>query len=252
MAKNTQIAPGISLINSWPAVYFKELDAIAISDLHLGYEVAMAESHGIFLPKVQGKKSVEMMEAILKDQAASTLIMNGDIKHEFSETSYHEYKEVRDFFEFASKKFKRIIVLKGNHDTFIIRMTKRFENFELHNTYHEKEIFFAHGHQELEPRKIDAKVIVIGNEHPSIALYDELKIKEKVKVVLFGEVAKKLLIVLPAFSMFALGTDVNVTPADELLSPILQKNIDRMEAIGIVEGEATLRFPAIAKIRPSR
>ncbi|MFQ5816173.1 MAG: hypothetical protein ACE5G7_06720 [Candidatus Hydrothermarchaeaceae archaeon] len=80
------------VIEPYAAVFIRDIDSIAFSDLHLGYEGIMAEN-GVFLPRVQFEKEVEVVKGILEKQRAKRVIINGDIKHEFSETSYHEYKE---------------------------------------------------------------------------------------------------------------------------------------------------------------
>jgi hypothetical protein len=114
----------IEIIEPYPAIYIPEIDAIAIADLHLGYEGIMAEQ-GMLIPKVQFKKEIGMLRKIIEKKQAERIIINGDVKHEFSETSYHEFKEVSDLLEFLEKNFEEVIVIKGNHDNFIARVAKR-------------------------------------------------------------------------------------------------------------------------------
>lgn len=252
---NLKLAPSIKLVNSWPCLYIEGIDALVIADLHLGFETIKTEQEGVAIPKVQGKQLLEMMQKILRMQKASTIIINGDIKHEFSEGSYHEYKEVSDFLEFLSRNFKKVFLIKGNHDNFLIRATRRFENVELRDDLKIGEFYFAHGHKPLELKKIGAKTktVIIAHEHPALALYDELHIKEKVKCLLHGKIGGrggKFVIILPAASIFAPGTDVNTVAREEFLTPLLQKyGVDNLEAVGIVEGEECLKFPKISKLR---
>ena len=218
----------IEIIQCYPAIYIKSLDAIVIADLHLGYEGIMAE-HGIYIPKIQFKREKETIERIIEIKNADRIIINGDVKHEFSETSYHEFKEVGEMFSFLKKNFKAIDVVKGNHDNFIIRITKKFE-IPLHEELEIGEYLFIHGHQ--LPTKTEDKFIITAHEHPAIAIFDEAGVKEKFKCFLIG----KKMLVLPAFSYLAQGSEVNIIPKSELLSPVLRKeNVDEFDVIGITE-----------------
>ncbi len=88
------LLPGIEIIEPYPAIYITSLDTIVISDLHLGYEGVMAEYHGLFIPRTQFKKELNALEKMNEIKKASTIVLTGDIKHEFSETTYIEFKEV--------------------------------------------------------------------------------------------------------------------------------------------------------------
>ena len=127
----------IETIEPFPAIKINSLDLIAIADLHLGYETAAAEQ-GIFIPKIQYKKTIQNINKILSEKKAKRILINGDIKHEFTETKYHEYKEVDNLLKYLQKRFEEIIIIKGNHDTFISRITKKYDNIKLQDTFHEK------------------------------------------------------------------------------------------------------------------
>jgi len=240
----------IEIIDSYPAAYIDSLDAIVIADLHLGYETIAAEN-GVFLPKVQFNKTIDKMRKIVSRIDAKNIIINGDIKHEFSETSYHEYKEVKNLFDFLnSLDFEKIIVLKGNHDNFIINITRKYDNIELHNELALDDFFFLHGHKDKNISNIKQGNIILAHEHPAIGLHTEIGVKEKLKCFLYGKANDKNIIILPAFSYFAQGSDINLIPKNELLSPILKKiDIDSFKPIGILEEEKLLEFPEIKRIR---
>lgn len=238
----------MEIVEPFPAVYIEPLSMIAIADLHLGYETAAVEE-GMFIPKIQYKKIVADLELILKRYIGSRLLIDGDVKHEFSETGYHEYKEVSDFFDFVKQFSDEIIVVKGNHDTFISKITKRYD-ITLYDDYSEKDFLFIHGHKSLNLNKVKQRYIILGHEHPSLGLYSDLGIKEKMKCFLYGKSHHKNILVLPAFSYFAQGSDVNLIPHSELLSPVLREiDVDSLEAIGIIEGEKCLSFPRVGLLR---
>ncbi len=227
-----ELFKGISVINSSPAIYIKKLDAICIADLHLGYEGIMAEYYGVFLPKTQFHDEMEELKFIIEEQKASEIILNGDVKHEFSETSYHEYRELFELFKFLSQNFEKIIVVKGNHDNFIIRVTRKFPKIELVEMYEIKNFIFLHGHKLEKPLKLlSGKFLVLAHEHPAIALRDEIG-KEKVKCFLYGELKGIKIIVLPAFSTLMRGSELNYLPREEFLSPILRSlNVEELNVL---------------------
>lgn len=218
-----------------PALYVKPLKALCIADLHLGYEGIMAEYHGVFLPKIQFAEEMENFKILLNyfEKLPEKIIINGDIKHEFSETSYHEFREVNELLSFLEKNFNEIILVKGNHDNFIVRVTKNFEKTRLVDFYEEKEFIFFHGHKLVKSlEKLKNKKVIIAHEHPSIAFYSQAGKKEKIPCFLFGKVNNFELCVLPAFSTLAQGSEINLLPKEELLSPLLKKvDIDNLEVI---------------------
>lgn len=242
----------VEIIEPHPAIYIPEIDTIAISDLHLGYEGVMAEAEGLFIPKVQFGKEMSMLEKIVGSQKARRILVNGDIKHEFSETSYHESREVSELLYFLENNFEEVILVKGNHDNFIARVTSQHmvrlcDEFET-NGFH-----FLHGHKtptDFGTKK--AEVVIIGHEHAAIALHDELGVKEKLSCFLYGKMTDgRGIIVLPPFSYFAQGSEINLIPKDELLSPILREfvNIDELEVVGISEETGCLEFPRLGFLR---
>ncbi len=219
----------------YESLYIKDIDTIVISDLHLGFEAIMA-SKGIFLPRIQYKKVLEKLHKIVESIDAGRIIIDGDIKHEFSETSYHEFKEVSDLLKFLKKNFNEIILIKGNHDNYIERVTKRFE-IKTFKEYIIDKYYFVHGHK-IPEKKSEDFVIVMGHEHPAIVLKDEIGIKTKYKCFLIGS----NLIVIPSFSYYSYGTNINTIPKDELLSPILKKyDLENLD-VYVTEEDMVLNF----------
>jgi len=242
---------GVEIIEPYPAVYIPEIDAIAIADLHLGYEGIAAEQ-GMLIPKVQFKKELRMLEGIIDRQEAARIIINGDLKHEFSETSYHEFREVSDLLEFLEKKFEEVFVIKGNHDNFIIRVTRRF-NVKLHDEFRLGDFYFLHGHRiPGEFSSVKANHVIIAHEHPAIALFDEIGAKEKMDCFLAGKMNDgRKIVVLPAFSPLAYGSEVNLIPRSALLSPVLRGHVDteKLRVIGTSRETGCLDFGELGRLR---
>lgn len=241
----------LEIVSPFPALYIARIDAIVIADLHLGYEGIMAEQ-GIFVPKVQFKKEIATLRKIIQKQRASRIVINGDLKHEFSETSYHEFKEVGELLQFLKQNFRDVFVVKGNHDNFIARVTKKC-GIEIYDELQLEEFYFLHGHSVPENfGEIKCDYVILAHEHPALALCDEVGAKEKIDCFLYGDTRDgKKVVVLPAFSPLAYGSDVNTIPKEQLLSPVLKEfvDIDSLNVIGISEEVGALEFPELGRLR---
>lgn len=242
---------GIEIIQPYPAIYIQAIDSIVISDLHLGYEGVLAEYHGVFLPKTQFRKELEILAVITEIKKANTIVITGDIKHEFSETTYTEFKEVTQLFEFLKNRFKRVVVIKGNHDNYLYYVAKKHD-VEIYDVLLLNSILFVHGDRIPEQRYIkEADMIIMGHEHPAITLFDQVGVKEKIKVFLIGNLKDKKIIVMPAFSPLAYGTEINLISEKEILSPILKElvDIDKLRVMGIDEDAGCLEFGELGKLK---
>lgn len=242
-----RLTSDIEIVSPYRALYIESIDALVIADLHLGFEGIAAEQ-GIFLPKVQFEREMEELQGILEKISPETVIINGDMKHEFSETSYHEFVEVSRMYEFMRSAFKRVIQIKGNHDNFIIYVCRRHD-VELYDFLTLGDYFFAHGHVYAEPEE-NVHTIIIGHEHPAIALYDEVGGKEKVECFIYGDFQGRKLLVLPAFSYLAQGSDINLIPQHEFLSPYLKKaDFSRLRVYGISPEVGVLDFGTLSSLQ---
>lgn len=240
----------IEILGPWPAIYIPKIDAVVIADLHLGYEGIMAEQ-GIFIPKIQFEKEMEILREIIEKKRSNRIIICGDIKHEFSETSYHEFVEVTDLFKFLRENLREIIAIKGNHDNYLIRVTRRHD-VALYDELELDDFYFMHGHE--VPKGLTttkARYVIMAHEHPAIVLYDEVGGKEKLDCFLYGDFGDKKLLVLPAFSTLAEGSQINVLPREELLSPILRDlvDVDELRVVGIAPEIGCLEFSKLGRLR---
>ncbi|HHF58824.1 MAG TPA: metallophosphoesterase [Thermoplasmatales archaeon] len=243
-----KLIENVIAVEPYPVIYIDDLDLMVASDLHLGFEIVSAE-HGVFIPRVQFNRTRKIIEESAKKSGAGRILLLGDVKHEFSETGYHEYKEVSIMLEYLKRRFREVILVKGNHDTFIVRMTRKY-GIEVYDIYNEKGYTFFHGHKDVNISDVKSRVLIMGHEHPSISLFTDIGVREKLKVFLYGEWKGKSVVVLPAVSYFAEGSDVNVLPKEELISPLLRKmDIDKFKVVGILEDDRYLELPEVGKLR---
>lgn len=205
------------IIDSKPAVYFPGIDLIALSDLHLGLEASMT-SKGHYIPEFQLDELKEEISLLKNETGSDRILINGDLKNQYS-TTYSEKKEVSELLDFLTEEFEDVIIIKGNHDTFL-EETVEDKGLRTLESYKEDEILFVHGHEEIEE---SFESLVIGHEHPALALTDEVGVTEKVPCLLHGDTEKGEIFVLPAFSKISNGSEVNRMESSELLSPILRE-----------------------------
>jgi len=244
-----EVFEGIEIINSFKAVYIEELDLIVISDLQIGEELYLAEK-GIFIPQIQLREMKKELNAIFKKVKANRILINGDVKHEFGEASRQEWREVIELVEFLRKKTKGIIVVRGNHDNYLLNIASKINLQVFDPFYLEKGYLFTHGHKKISYPK-NFHTLVIGHEEPAIILKEGFD-KIKLPTLLYGKMKNgKRIICLPAFSYLSSGTEVNIVDKEDLLSPILKEDvdIDELEVIGIDKEVGALKFGKLKNIR---
>ena len=249
----------IELLGGLPALYLRDERALCIADLHLGYEEALAESSGIALPSRQLKDVEHALEAAVARCSSypSTLIINGDLKHVFSESSMQEWSEVPMFIQFALELVEAIILVRGNHDTFLGPLKRVGSAITMMNTLRKGDVLFMHGHTKEYARILreegkETKTLVIAHEHPFLVLGDRVGARVRLPYFLKGRLkfSDVTVIVMPAFSPLAGGTPVNVASREDFLSPLLKSpevEVDEMAVYAVDEEIGILEFPALKK-----
>ncbi|MEA3430118.1 MAG: metallophosphoesterase [Nanoarchaeota archaeon] len=204
------------------SLYHKESKTLIISDIHMGYEEAL-NRQGILIPRHQYVSTFKRLELILnKVEGLETIIINGDLKHEFGKISETEWRHTLKILDLLSKHCKNIILIKGNHDTILDPIAKK-RNLEFKEFHTINDIYICHGH--VIPNNSEfkiAKIIIIGHEHPAISLVDNARV-ETFKCFLLGKYKKQSLIVLPSFNLVTEGTNIL---NEDLLSPFLKQNLN--------------------------
>jgi len=223
-----EITLGDITLTRYFMLYLEDYDTAVMADFHLGYEDVMAQK-GLFLPRLQFPHIMDLLEKIFEKYSPRRFIIDGDLKHEFSRNMPQEWREIEEVIDFISERCE-LIVIRGNHDNFLRSILKR-KGLKLHEKYSLGNYIFVHGHRMAE---IDGnKTLIIGHEHPSLTLRDEISATYKLPVFLYSP----QLIVLPAVSIYASGTDIT---KNEFISPILQEYPQNFELYGISEEQGIL------------
>lgn len=242
-----QLTKDIELVEGLPIAYIKSLNALVCADLHLGYEGVMAKK-GMLLPKVNFKRIMEMIKEAAEKTGAEILIVDGDIKNEFSAVDQEEFNELFDFVKSVREMKLEPVLIKGNHDNFVERYKEPFKLKIYQQEAHIGKYLFFHG-EEL-PREIKgAKMLIMGHEHPAIGVINAAGRKEKISCFLSGTYKRIPLLVLPAMNFYAAGVDINFQSKASLLSPVFRiTNVDKMRAIAVGYG-STIDFGTIGALR---
>ena len=91
---------------------------LIVSDFHIGYEEAL-NKQGVFVPRFQFKEIIDRLDTIfskLKNKKIETIVIAGDLKHEFGYISDQEWRHTLRLIDYFSKKCEQVVLLKGNHD----------------------------------------------------------------------------------------------------------------------------------------
>jgi len=210
------ILPNIKIIDT--ALYFKKHKLLVFGDIHIGYEEAL-NKQGIFVPRISNPELLKRTEALLQKTKPETVLILGDLKHEFGTISETEWRHTIRFLNLLQKYSKKIILIRGNHDT-ILEPIANTKNLEVLYFYVLKDLLFIHGDKILkQATEKNIKTIIIGHEHPAVTVTDWPRM-ETYKAFLKGTWKKKTLIILPSYTTITEGTNVL---KEKLLSPFLDK-----------------------------
>ena len=246
------LGDGIELIEGLPVLYIKSMNALVISDLHLGYEGGMVKS-GVAIPKANLRSIIEILEKAFNGRQIRKVIVVGDIKNDFSGVIAEELSELRSVINFINGKGASLELVIGNHDNFISKYSAALGIRIYPHQLLVSGYLFAHGDKQLGKAEGEVLTAIIGHEHPSIGIRSRVGTIERFRCFLSGKIAyygKKVnLIVLPAIGYFETGSDVNLHNKRRILSPVLKKaDVDQMEAIAIGDG-STLNFGKVGDLR---
>jgi putative SbcD/Mre11-related phosphoesterase len=217
--------------------------ALCIADYHAGLEAALARQ-GVSLPS-QATERREHLLSLVETTNAERVVFLGDLAHAIGDSRGTEREELEALLQAVTERVP-VTVVKGNHDGDIEPLA---DDFDVMVTPTEGirvgDVGFAHGHTWPNRTVLEAEVVCVGHEHPTVRLEDEVGGSRAERAWLRGRIApepfaehhgEKLaidgeLVVFPAFNQLSGGTWVNVE-GQEFLAPFLPE--------GLVDGEAYL------------
>ncbi|MHA2200231.1 MAG: metallophosphoesterase [Candidatus Thorarchaeota archaeon] len=141
-----------------------------ISDIHLGFEESISEEKGVEFPP-QHPIILQRIEELVKKHNPSHLYIIGDVKHAIFTGSYYNWEDVPEFMDQLTNVIETTII-PGNHDGDLEALLPR--SISLTDVRgivlgpKEESVGLLHGHTWPSYEVLDAKMIVMGHNHPSI------------------------------------------------------------------------------------
>ncbi|MEM5814936.1 MAG: metallophosphoesterase [Candidatus Aenigmatarchaeota archaeon] len=202
----------VYIVKEQAIAFLKEINTLAITDLHIGLELELRKKGIKIFPQV--KKFIDVLKKTREETGAKKLVILGDIKHKVPGSSISEIREVKWFLDEVSKIFNIIIICKGNHDDRIENIVDN-SRIKVYGSRGVKirDYGFFHAHAWPFAKLWNAKVWIVGHLQ---ALFEVQRgnTKELKRVVIKGKprINKGKLeeiIVLPSFNEFLGGMIIN-------------------------------------------
>lgn len=218
---------------------------LCVADYHAGLEAALRWK-GVSLPS-QATERHEHLLALVDRTGVERVVFLGDLAHAIGDSRGDERDELESLLETLTERVP-VTLVKGNHDGDIESLTTELDG-EIAVTptggIRVGEVGFAHGHTWPSRRVLEAEVVCIGHEHPTVRLEDDVGGSRAERAWLRGSLASEPfvehygeelgidgeLVVFPAFNRLSGGTWINVD-GQEFLAPFLPD--------GLADGEAYL------------
>ncbi len=176
-----------------------------------------------------------------KKCSVKEIIILGDLKHEFSGNLSQEWREVLDLLAFLKEKCEKIIIIRGNHDNYLVNVIKN-KGIGLKDYLIINDKAFIHGNK-IYPEILDKKIkiIFLGHMHPAISIRKHAK-EEKYKCFLVGKFKGKEIVILPSFFPLVEGQDLSI----EDTNLAIRLNLSRFNVY--VVGDKVYDFGKLSKV----
>ncbi|MFH0752499.1 MAG: metallophosphoesterase [archaeon] len=217
-------------------------DTLVIGDLHIGAEESL-NKQGYMVPRFQFLDMRDKVLKLVEDNDFDTVVINGDLKHEFGTISQTEWQNTLKLLDLLAHHCKKTILIRGNHDTLLGPIANKTA-VEVKENYLLGDILICHGDKiPFGPVFEKAKVVIIGHEHPAVSFKKDGRV-ESFKCFLKGMYRGKTLIVMPSFNNLSTGSNIL---SEKSLSPFLEQGIDNFEVFAL--GDKVYSFGDVATLR---
>jgi putative SbcD/Mre11-related phosphoesterase len=237
------------------ALYFEPRRLLAIADLHLGFDEALTHE-GLLVPHLQLEAVRERLNSIIAYLAISsahslkTLIINGDLRHQFGPLSKRESQEALDLLAELSVLTECIILVQGNHDGDLESLVRNQTGVEFCQAHREGSFLFSHGDRRPARLSPHIRTVIIGHEHPAVGLRDPVTGRvELYKCFLKGCYRGRTLLVQPSFNPLSVGSDL---ARERCLSPLLdERALPNFEVYPVADDGSIYAFGPLGQLLPA-
>ncbi len=225
-------------------LYIGSLQSLVFADVHIGVELALTEQ-GSFIPPIQYRKIKLSLLDTIKIKKPKRIIILGDLKHTFQKRTLQEHYEVLDLLETLSSLGKEIILIRGNHDTFIRGILQRY-NVEMLDYLEWGGFLFIHGHKSPpETIPIENRFVIMGHIHPTATISDGVS-RYRFPCFLLSDRS----LILPALTPLLPGFDVigRLMDLPEYESPLLG-DLEKFKVFIVIDDREVLNLGPIKLLR---
>ena len=208
---------------------------LLIGDLHFGVELEL-QSKGVNLDFSPGQY-VDLLNSLAKETNTTELVVLGDFKNNYLGVTQRERNALNELFQLL--KFKRVIVVKGNHDGSLEEFEKFFPKLSVKPASGEVlkignvSYGLFHGHAMPSREVLQSDYLLCGHQHPGVMLGSK-KITWKVDSWIVGNCrdtkytnSKQKFIVFPSFHELKGSTAIN---ARTTIGPLFKEVFDLLDA----------------------
>jgi len=201
---------------------------LIVTDLHIGFESTLTANE-IFIGKNTAiKEIIEELLEIIDSKKPDSLILLGDVKSSIKNISKGEWNDVPLFFNKVKEKCE-VILIPGNHDANIQRLTPEGISLISSTGMIEEKVLFTHGHTMPSENISSIEKIIMGHIHPVFFQEDSIVNGQRVWISLktnkenifpsqSGEIE---IIIVPSFNRYFYAT--NKRKYKKSISPIIEK-----------------------------
>ncbi|MHA1911148.1 MAG: metallophosphoesterase [Candidatus Kariarchaeaceae archaeon] len=218
----------IKIVQGFPIIYLEDIELLVVADLHLGIEQTLFSGSLISMEGIQFRRILKEINQALDKTQAKRILFLGDLKNTTSRILPQEKEEIISLWENLSQRKLEIIMLSGNHDSFLKSLWREITGEPpISKWFTEGRYFFSHGHLKIPLEQLkNYEWLIIAHEHPAITFLGSLGEREKflATVIVDAHTADHSqqikILIIPPLSIYAPGTDF--PPAKlSFLSPIL-------------------------------
>lgn len=203
-AARLQLSPDL-VLDARRAVWFPAARVLAVADLHLGYAWAHRLS-GQLMPIPPTNDSLQRLLELQRDYDPAEIVFLGDIVHRAVALEALR-EELTALFNTLSAR-SQLTFLAGNHDRNLQQVVQRWLlPIQLVPSRQVGGNVLVHGDVAV-PQEFQHCRVIMGHEHPAISIGDGVTTSHKCPCFLVS----KQLVVMPAFSRWAAGTNIRAYP----------------------------------------
>lgn len=212
------------------AVYFPTVETLVLADVHLGRDRAS----NVELPLGERTDVLDRLGRLLDRFGPGEVVVAGDLLHSFDRVPRPVERTLAALETRIDDAGAALVVVEGNHDTMLGSLLESEPECLVGDA------IVRHGHD--SPEK-NAPLYVIGHEHPAITIEG----RKRPCYLVGPAVDGGRVLVLPAFTRLAPGTDVSRTR--RFRSPLLSRPGEYRPIVRDEEADETLWFPPLSAFR---